>query len=108
MGKRMSPARPSVAGLCEAASLCHAGCPASRALMMTAADDDATVLCPVLEAQNSSLLAYRQSIIVASSRHCVHRLSSPLRPNASEGRRLSQVGLVSSVSLCTWNELVRL
>jgi hypothetical protein len=30
------------------------------------------------------------------------------RPNASEGRRLSQVGLVSSVSLCTWNELVRL
>ena len=31
-----------------------------------------------------------------------------IRPNASEGRRLSQVGLVSSVSLCTWNELVRL
>ena len=31
-----------------------------------------------------------------------------LKPNASEGRRLSQVGLVSSVSLCTWNELVRL
>ena len=53
MGKRMSPARPSVAGLCEAASLCHAGCPASRALM-TAADDAATtILCPVLEAQAS-------------------------------------------------------
>lgn len=31
-----------------------------------------------------------------------------LKPNASEGRRLSHVGLVSSVSLCTWNELVRL
>jgi len=31
-----------------------------------------------------------------------------LNPNASEGRRLSQVGLVSSVFLQAWNELVRL
>jgi hypothetical protein len=48
MGKaRMSPERPRyVAGLYI---FCDAGSPASRALM-TAADDDATILCSILEA----------------------------------------------------------
>lgn len=77
---------------------------------MTAADDDATILCSTLEALLPEELLLRLSVV--ASRYSIpgelpfH--ASSLSSNASEGRRLSQVGLVSSVSLCTWNELVRL
>ena len=54
MGKRMSPARPSVAGLCEAASLRCRMSSDPGADDGTAADDDAAILClVVLQAQSS-------------------------------------------------------
>jgi hypothetical protein len=90
-----------VAGLC----IC-AGCPASRALIwlllmtMLLFFVQPSRALELVEVPDHEGCCEGKTLWQPNNVNCPHH-ASPLRPNASEGRGLSQVGLVSSVSLWT-------